>query len=708
MDINEAIQLAYECYQNRDLQQAEKICRDILQIQPNNVEVYNNLGLILYEEKQFNEAINCYQKALELNPDLIDVYFNLGNVFRDKGQFDKSLYYYQKVLQYNPDSFDSYTNIGIAYQGQGLFDEAITCYQKALQLNPDNSDVFHNLGISYQKKHKLDEAIACYQEAIKLNPELDAAYNNLGCVYETKREFGEAALYYMKALQINPNASDTYCNLGNILREQGNRREALEAYNKAFASDNSNIRARWAHCMAQIPILYSDQSSIELSRKKYSEELTDLVESMPLETRSDIENAAEAVGTLTPFYLAYQGFNDRELQEVYGNLVCHIMALRYPEYANRPTMPPLLPDKSIKVGFVSSFFYRHASWYFPTKGWVENIDKKRFHLHGYYTGKYKDEETTLARQYFDRFVEDIYSLDELCEIIRNDNLHILIYPEIGMDGMTVRLAALRLAPIQCVSWGHAATSGLPTMDYFLSGEDLEPADADEHYSECLIRLPKLSIYYSPLVLPPTTMNRKTFDLASDSVLYHCCQPLLKFLPQYDDIFPRIAQQVENCTFLFIRSKSILHTEKFRSRINQAFKKFNLDYENYVVFRDHLDQEQYYAINCLADIYLDPIGWSGCNSAFAAIEANLPIVTLPSQFMIGHISSAVLTTMGIKETIAESIDEYIEIAAKLGKDTELRNYLSEQIAANKHLIYRDRTCITGLEDFFEKVVKETPQ
>jgi protein O-GlcNAc transferase len=494
--------------------------------------------------------------------------------------------------------------------------------------------------------------------------------------------------------------------LGNSLKEQGNLREALEAYNKAFASDNSNIKARWAHCMSQIPVLYSDQSSIELSRKKYSEELRDLVESIPLKTRSDVENAALAVGAHTPFYLAYQGFNDRDLQKVYGNLVCHVMALRYPEHANRPTMPPLLADKAMKVGFVSAFFFRHASWKFPTKGWVENIDKCGFSLHGYYTGNIKDEETAVARRYFSRFIEDIYQVDKLSEIIRNDNLHILIYPEIGMDPITVRLAALRLAPIQCVSWGHAATSGFPTMDYFLSGEDLEPANAEEHYSECLIRLPNLSISYSPPGLPPTRMNRETFDLASGSVLYHCCQSLFKFLPKYDEIFPRIAQQVENSTFLFIRDKSIFLTEKFCSRINKAFKTFKLDPDKYVIFRDHLAPEQYYAINCLADVYLDPIGWSGCNSAFEAIEANLPIVTWPSQFMIGRISSAVLTTMGIKETVAESIDEYVEIAVKLGKDAELRNYLTERIAANKHFLYHDRTCITGLQDFFKRVVKET--
>ena len=108
---------------------------------------------------------------------------------------------------------------------------------------------------------------------------------------------------------------------------------------------------------------------------------------------------------------------------------------------------------------------------------------------------------------------------------------------------------------------------------------------------------------------------------------------------------------------------------------------------------------------MSDIYLDSIGWSGCNSTFEAIAHDLPIVTLPGELMRGRHSSAILTMMGMAETIASPIDEYIELAVHLGLDSEWRKQISEKIAANKHLVYRDKTCITALEYFFEKVVEE---
>ena len=62
-------------------------------------------------------------------------------------------------------------------------------------------------------------------------------------------------------------------------------------------------------------------------------------------------------------------------------------------------------------------------------------------------------------------------------------------------------------------------------------------------------------------------------------------------------------------------------------------------------------------------------------------------------------------MGVTETIAKSLDEYIELAVRLGMDLEWRKQISEKIATNKYRVYRDKTCITALEDFFEKALKE---
>jgi predicted O-linked N-acetylglucosamine transferase (SPINDLY family) len=274
-----------------------------------------------------------------------------------------------------------------------------------------------------------------------------------------------------------------------------------------------------------------------------------------------------------------------------------------------------------------------------------------------------------------------------------------------MDSWTVGLAALKLAPVQCTSWGHPETSGFPTIDYFLSSDLMEPEEADNHYSEQLIRLPNLSVYYTPMNIPKIDDSRETFGLRPKSILYLCIQSLFKYLPQFDKIFPRIAQEIDDCQFIFISNQSSFVTQQFKLRLHQAFNQYNFNSDRYLVFLPFLNDVKYHALNCIADIYLDSIEWSGGNTTFEAIACDLPVVTLPGQFMRGRHSTAILTMMGVTETIASTIDEYIDLAIKLGKDSELRKYISDKIKSNKHRVYQDKTCITALENFLERVAKE---
>ena len=93
---------------------------------------------------------------------------------------------------------------------------------------------------------------------------------------------------------------------------------------------------------------------------------------------------------------------------------------------------------------------------------------------------------------------------------------------------------------------------MPTLDYFLSSDLMEPPDADDHYSERLIRLPNLSIYYEPLEETPAAMSRSELGLRDDAAVFWCGQSLFKYLPQYDRVFAEIAARVGDCQFVFIR------------------------------------------------------------------------------------------------------------------------------------------------------------
>lgn len=205
-------------------------------------------------------------------------------------------------------------------------------------------------------------------------------------------------------------------------------------------------------------------------------------------------------------------------------------------------------------------------------------------------------------------------------------------------------------------------------------------------------------------VPSVSINRETFSLRPKSILYLCSHSLFTFHPQHDDVFPLITQYVGDCQFLFISYyRSNFITEKFRYRLRKIFDKYKLDADNYIVFLPFLDSGQYHAINCFSDIFLDSIGWSANNSTFEAIACNLPVVTFPGKLMRQRHCSAILTMMGMKETIAGSFDEYVDLAVRLGQDLVWRHQISEKIAMNKHRIYRDKTCIAELEDFLEKAV-----
>jgi len=601
---------------------------------------------------------------------------------------------------------DTYYNSGYDFHKNGKIEEAINYYLKTLQLNPSHALAIYNLGTAFHVKNQLDTAKEYYQKALQINPLLTGAYYNLGIILQGKKQLDEAVSCYQKAIELDPGRVDPYYNMGLAMQEQGRQKEALVSYDKALQCNPSLVLARWAKCMAQIPVIYPDQSAIGISRSNYGQELINLRDTISLKTSQEIQSAAETIGKQQPFFLAYQGLNDRDLQKIYGDLVCRIMSVRYPHFAERPSIPSWTPGEPLRIGIVSGFFYYHAIWKIPIKGWIENLDRNSFKLYGYYTGTKKDHETDIAKKCFSRFVENTYSFEEFCHIIRRDNLHVLIYPEIGMDPTTVKLAALSLAPIQCASWGHPDTSGLPTIDYYLSSDIIEPIDGSEHYTEQLIRLPNLSFYYTPLEIQKLDLNRETFGLCPKSVLYHCVQSLYKHLPEHDEIFPRIAMQTGDCQFLFASYPNISSViEQFRLRINKAFRRFNLNAQDYVVFLPPLPPDWYHTLNFLTDIYLDTIGWSGCNSVLEALSCNLPVVTLPTKLMRGREGFAILTTMDVTETIAESLDDYITLAARLGKDLPWRQQISNKIALNKHLVYRDKTCITGLEDFLKKAVLE---
>jgi predicted O-linked N-acetylglucosamine transferase (SPINDLY family) len=186
-------------------------------------------------------------------------------------------------------------------------------------------------------------------------------------------------------------------------------------------------------------------------------------------------------------------------------------------------------------------------------------------------------------------------------------------------------------------------------------------------------------------------------------VFWCAQSLYKYLPQYDRAFARIAAATGNCQFAFIRFPyGDYVTDIFRARLVRAFAEQGLAAEDHCVFLPRLDQQRFAAAAGLCDVVLDSIGWSGGTTTLESLAQDLPIVTLPAPLMRGRHTSAMLQLMGLPETIAASIDNYVAIAIRLGTDAAWRAEIRRQIASRKHRLYRDRACISALEAFLDGV------
>ena len=268
MDIEQKLQEAIVFHQSGQLQRAEQIYQQVLQISPRNADALNllgflayqvgrcevaanliakaievdskqyiffiNLGLVRQEQGELDKSIEAYHKAIEINPDDSDVYNNLGNTLQEQGELDKSIEAYHKAIEINPNDSDVYNNLGNTLQGQGELDKSIEAYHKAIEINPNDARIYYNLGAAQKKQGKLDNAIQTYQQAIEINPDDAEIYNSLGTTLQKQEKLDQAIQVYHRALEINPNYSEAYNNLGNVLKEQGKLDDAVLAYRSAL------------------------------------------------------------------------------------------------------------------------------------------------------------------------------------------------------------------------------------------------------------------------------------------------------------------------------------------------------------------------------------------------------------------------------------------------------------------------------------------
>jgi len=680
--------------------EALRLISEAMRMRRPSPQILVNHGMILHALDRSEEALACFDAALKQKSKFAEAHNNRGAVLAALGRHEEAVACFHKALALKTDYADAHYNLGSSLRVLGRYDEALVSLDRALLLRPDYVKALNNRGAVLEGINRLPEALACYDRALALAPGFTESRNNRGRVLLALDRADDAIDNFTAALKFNPDDAEAWYQRGRCLLEISRNEEAAADLAQALALAPGHADARFAACFAELPVIYRDESEIAQCRAAYEKKLRELL--------NDVERGVlkgdliKAIGARHPFLLAYQGSNDRALQQIYGEMIGKVIARRF---SPAPLPPPPAPGEPIRVGIVSSFFYRHSNWKIPIKGWISQLDRSRFHVTGYHLGAIHDEQTDAAARLCDRFVHRTLDTDGWRREILADAPHALIYPGLLMDVSSLQLAAQRLASVQCNSWGHPETSGLSTIDYFLSSDLMEPPDAQACYTEKLVRLPNLSIYYEPVAAEPVSVTREGLGLRAGATAFWSAQSLFKYLPQYDDVFVRIAQAVGDCQFVFLRHFGAPRvTQLVRERLERAFSAAGMRAEHHCVFLNRMSQSQFAAAAGLCDVFLDSIGWSGCNSALECLPQALPIVTFEGPTMRGRHSAAILRMIDVTDTIAATVDDYVAIATRLGQDTQFRQTMSSRMAENRHRLYEDRAPVIALENFLEGAVR----
>jgi predicted O-linked N-acetylglucosamine transferase (SPINDLY family) len=731
-------------YQMGNYHNAARLIRQALALKPDFAEAQSNLGAVFLAQGQLEEAIICQQTALQFKPQLVEAHNNLGVALHRQGKLEEARVYYQRAITLQPEFADAYHGLGNLLQAQQQFVEAEQCYRHLLILKPTETQVYRSLGDVLALQERLAEAEPCYRQALVLHPQFAEVHDNLGSVLGrqgqlaaaeasyrqavacspnfaeahshlgnalgAQRKFAEAEICYRQAIVLQPDLVEAHSNLGKVLQAQSKLEEAKLNYRQALTLSPNNAGLKIKQALL-LPVMMESPQAILEARQQITDNLSALLES-DLQLQAPV--AEDAWGN--HFYLLYHGLNERDFQTQLATFYCRACpSLLYTAphcQGSKGATLPFLPKRGqgwleafeehrkIKIGFISgAFLSTHVVVKFIS-GMIVHLSRDRFSVYVFAASKSHSDISPVIQQHADYFELLPLQLELARQSIAKQQLDILFYPDIGLDAFTYFLAFARLAPVQCTSWGHPVTTGIPTLDYFISAQDLEVEEAQEHYSEKLIRLQHLPSFYYPPNLSAILKTRQHFGLDDQQHIYLCPQSLFKLHPEFDLLLAEILCQDPVGQVILVEGEQTHWTELLKQRLRQTLPAV---INQRLGFVPRLSLADYFNLIAIADVMLDPLHFGGGITTLDALAIGIPIVTLPSHFLRGRVAYYCYKQMGMMDCVANSSQEYINIALRLGTDSSYRDTIKARILATNQVLYENREAVQELEQWLRKQI-----
>lgn len=667
-----------------DFDQALTCYEDQMKIDPQDEKNYFNAAVVNAILNNLEQSIYGFKRAIEINKDFFDAYLGLGNVYYSKGLMPESLDFLNKAIQLNPLSSICYNNRSLVYSALGNNEFAQTDLVQALELNNSYPEAYYNLGNMLYMSEEIESATDCFSKAILLKPDyLDAKLNKATAlsdlnkiedaleliskvIDENKKEdraYAARAVFFGKihqfsraledinhAVSLNPHNSAYHGNKAIILKNLKLFDEAIQSYKQVISLDEKQAYSRGE--ILSLKMRLCDWSN-------YQEEL-DSIKQM---VGADIE----AIQPLS--FLSISDDLDLQLQ------CSSIFAIKYLKPSGLVVnFKKKLENEAINIGYFSADLHSHATMHLFAEI-LEKHNRKKFKVFGFSFGPpYEDQWRERAKNSCDEFI-DVRSLSdlEIAKLAREKEIDIAIDLKGFTEDCRPSSFAYRLAPIQVNYLGYPGTMAAPFMDYIIGDKILIDDESKKYYQEKIIYLPRS---YQPNCsereISATHISRRQFNIPEDAVVFCCFNSNHKITPQIFDVWMAILRKVDHSILWLYASND---TAK-NNLLNEARKR-NIE-ESRIIFAKTVDVEDHLSRLRHADIFLDTFPYNAHTTASDALRMGLPIITLKGNSFVSRVAASLLSSIGMDQLIASSLEDYISLAIHLASDKNKLTELKEDI------------------------------
>lgn len=658
-----------------------------LKLDPADEAVLDLVISALRQEGQFEKALKLFETALSEAPAKVDFLIGCGAILLDLNRPVEAEKKFRAAVEKAPRNPAALNNLGLVQSYLGRFQYGIPYFRRAIECAPSYRNALLNLGAALSKTGQTAEAVEVCRRAVDLAPKEGAGWLTYGNALKLNGRLSEAREALECALKLGAEENVTRYALGNVAQSLG----ALQAARTILRGGNGEGLVLREALLA--PIIAASEAEIDEVRTYIGNRLDEL-QNLGMKL-----GPPEPETRFTNFLLAYHDRNDRPLQEkiaTFYRSTCASLNWTAPHcVAYRKKV------EKIRIGIASAFLHGHTigKLYGPLVG---DLPREHFDVFLIRAGgpndpmageieKAADHVVRLSPQY----LEARHSIAEL-------ELDALFYPDIGMDALTYFLAFSRLAPVQMTSLGHPMTTGLDTIDYFITAKTNEQENISNHYTEKPVLLSRGPVFMRRPEVPKQPLAKNVLGLPEDKRLYVCPQSLFKFHPQFDSVLAGILREDPGGVLVLIGdhlggSWQKILLERLQTSIPSVDER--------VVFTRRLSGDEYMGLLTMADALLDIPQFSGGNSTLEAFACGAPIVTKPSAYMKGRLTDGFYREMSISEISAKSDQEYVEIAVRLANDKKFHQTMSEKIRANAARLFDRQDVLQEFAGFVQQAVED---